>query len=61
MLERIFFTGIQLTQVVGIICLLWGAFEAMGAVWAGRGPFGLAKGAALMMFGFYLASLGRHV
>jgi len=59
MLNELFRTSVQLTQVIGLGCLLWGVFVLIGAVAGGRGPFDLVKGAALTAFGFYLAGLGQ--
>ncbi|MBY6240056.1 hypothetical protein [Methylosinus sp. Sm6] len=59
MLGELFRTGVQLTQVIGLCCLLWGAFIIIAAIGAGRGPIDLAKGALLMAFGVYLAGLGQ--
>ena len=59
MLTELFRTGVQLTQMIGLGCLQWGVFVLIGAVAGGRGPFDLARGAALMIFGFYLAGLGQ--
>jgi hypothetical protein len=59
MLGELFRTGIQVTQMVGLVCLLWGVFVVIGAGAGGRGPLDLAKGAVLMAFGVYLAGLGQ--
>ncbi len=61
MLSELFRTGVQLTQVIGIGCLLWGVFVMIGAIGGGRGPMELAKGATLMAFGVYLAGLGQSL
>ncbi len=61
MLHQLYLTGVQLTQVIGVCCLLWGVFLLIGAVFGRRGPFEIVKGAALMMFGFYLAGLGQQL
>lgn len=59
MLAELFRTGVQLTQVVGLSCLLWGVFLLMGGLAGGRGPFDLVRGAALVAFGVWVAGLGQ--
>jgi hypothetical protein len=61
MLGELFKTGIQLTQMIGLGCLLWGVFVLIGGIAGGRGPFDLVKGAALLAFGVYLAGLGKGI
>lgn len=59
MLSELFRTGVQLTQVIGLGCLLWGVFIIIGALGGGRGPIELTKGGILMAFGVYLTGLGQ--
>jgi len=59
MLREFFLTGIQLTQVLGLCILLWGAGVTFLALTGNRGPGDLVKGAALLLFGVYLAGLGQ--
>lgn len=61
MLSELFRTGVQLTQVIGLGCLLWGVFIIIGALSGGRGPVDLAKGATIMAFGVYLSGLGQRL
>lgn len=60
MLAELFRTGLQLTQMIGLVALLWGALALMGAVMGGRfNPFHLLQGAALCALGLWLAGVGR--
>lgn len=59
MLSEVFRTGVQLTQVIGLGCLLWGVFLLIGGLAGGRGPFDLIRGAALVAVGFWIAGLGQ--
>lgn len=59
MLTELLRTGVQLTQMIGLGCLLWGVFVLIGAVAGGRGPFDFVRGAALLAFGVWLSGLGR--
>jgi hypothetical protein len=61
MLGELIRTGMQMVQMIGMGCLFWGTFLLIGAVWAGRGPLDFVKGTALLMFGAYLAGLGRVI
>lgn len=61
MLGELLRIGMQLLQMIGMGCLLWGTFLMISAVWAGRGPLDFVKGVALLMFGAYLAGLGRVI
>lgn len=59
MIGDMFKTGIQLTQMVGLGCLLLGVLVVFGGLIGGRGPFDLIKGAALMALGVFVAGLGK--
>ncbi|MCB1536275.1 MAG: hypothetical protein KDJ44_16550 [Rhodoblastus sp.] len=61
MLRELFLTGITLTQVIGLCCLLWGVLLLVGAIFSGRGPFDFVKGGVLMAFGAYVVGLGQSL
>ena len=60
MLTELFHTGLQLTQMIGLVSLLWGALVLIGAVMGGRlHPVHLLQGAALCALGLWLAGVGQ--
>lgn len=62
MLGEFFRTGLQLTQVIGLACLLWGVLLLVAALAGGRGgPFDLIKGIALALLGVWLAGIGQSL
>ena len=48
-------------RVINVFYLLTGVFVLTRCIVGGRGPIEIVKGAALMMFGFYLAGLGQQL
>jgi hypothetical protein len=59
MLQDFLFTGIQLTQIIGLLLILWGVFTVIVGIASNRGVMPLAQGAAMMIFGAYVAGLGQ--
>ena len=59
MLRELLFSGIQLTQIIGLLLIIWGVFVVIMGVAGNRGGVDFAKGAVLMIFGAYVAGLGQ--
>ena len=60
MLHELFRFCQQLLDMVGMVCLLWGTFCMIGAMWANRNPIDYVKGTALLIFGVYVVGLARN-
>lgn len=57
MLSELLMTGIQLTQMIGLLLMLWGVAMIIIGIAGNRGLLDLAKGGVLMILGAYVAGL----
>ncbi len=59
MLAELSHLGLLLTQMIGVVCVLWGAILLFFAVLGGRGGAGALRGVLLMVIGYWAGGLGQ--
>jgi hypothetical protein len=57
MLRDFLTTGLQLTQMIGLVLMIWGVAMIIIGIAGNRGILEIAKGGVLMIFGAYVAGL----